>query len=84
MLLRQIERFEPGHGARQTFLPVCCLDDQPRACIDISQRLEDATPWNGALAGMPMPVGIAVRILQMDMAQKVIRRQNEIGSRAVP
>ena len=56
---------------------VAQLDDEPRIRIQPAQRTEQRDPGHGTLARRPMPVGISIGVLKMDVRQHVARGIDE-------
>ncbi len=52
-------------------LLVTHFQDQPRLARDAAERAEDFGPADHALTRVPVPVGMAVGVLQMHMVQHV-------------
>jgi hypothetical protein len=74
-LAGQTLRLQPRNRLRQTLQFGPHLKHQPRFALRSPQRGEDGRPQDAAFAGMPVPVGMAVDILQMNVVEPITRRR---------
>ncbi len=57
---------------------VAHFEDQARVACQFAKRAKHGVPTDIALARVPVPVGLAIGILQMDMVQHVARSMDEV------